>query len=77
MILIVLKYLQRGHTPLHQTSGRGLVKTVEALIKAGVDVNIADKVSYVMLYIYNSAYRYTTIDIIKYTMKCNITVMYM
>ena len=39
--------LQGGHTPLHETASQGLVKTVKALIEAGVDVNVTDEVSYI------------------------------
>ena len=43
-------FLQWGRTPLHEALRRGRDKAVEALLKAGADVNIADKVSYYVPY---------------------------
>ena len=43
-------FLQWGRTALHEASSDGRDKAVEALLKAGADVNIVDKVSYYVPY---------------------------
>jgi len=42
--LLLYSFSQRGRTPLHQSSAHGHFATTQALIVAGADVSLKDKV---------------------------------